>query len=150
LAKDFVLIFNFFKKKRRKKFTPIIFFTIHSQKIHILYHINIFYNTLSCPIILFLSCLTHINLIYISCILYIGGLFGKVKKISPPLFTYSKNNQLQNILTLYYINNFFYYLNKKNSLQNKILSLFYTKFFTTLTKQAHKPDLIRRLVRDLE
>jgi hypothetical protein len=30
----------------------------------------------------------------------------KKKKISLPLFTYPKNNQFQNILTLYHINNF--------------------------------------------
>jgi len=34
------------------------------------------------------------------------GFFGKRIKIFPQLFTYTKNNQLQNILTLYYINNF--------------------------------------------
>jgi len=33
-------------------------------------------------------------------------LFSKEEKILSPLLTFFKNNQLQNILTLYHINNF--------------------------------------------
>jgi hypothetical protein len=50
-------------------------------------------------------------------------------KFSHFIFTFPKNNQLQNIRTLYHINNFLllFKLKKINTIQN--FSLFHTKFF---------------------
>jgi len=46
------------------------------------------------------------------------------------LFTFLKNNQLQNILILYHINNFYYYLNKKIHYNIKLFHFFIQIIFT--------------------
>jgi hypothetical protein len=51
-------------------------------------------------------------------------------KLSLPLFTYFKNNQPQNTLTLYHINNFYYYLNKKIHYNTKLFHFSIQILFT--------------------
>jgi len=56
-------------------------------------------------------------------------LFGKRKKLLPPPLTFFKNNQFQNILTLYHINNFLLLFKLKKFITIQNFFTFPYKFF---------------------